>query len=138
MTAARFFPPAAPGSLLKGANTVPRRKDKHEPRQRDEPHLEAIRKVMCISCGIDPGGEAMHIRLTRVGKPITGMGLKPSDRFTLPGCHDCHMTQHREGEVTYYEQLGIDPLRMAATLFALSPDIDKMRAAVLNSFATRE
>lgn len=137
MTAARFFPPSPPGSLLKGAN-APRRKDKHEPRERDEEHLELVRLCSCVGCGRRPAGEAMHIRLTRFGKPITGMGLKPSDRYTLPGCHECHMTSHREGEVTYYEQLGIDPLKTADDLYAASPDGDKMEAVIINSFATRE
>lgn len=137
MTAARFFPPAAPGSLFKCASVKPR-KVKDGQRVRDEKHLAAIRKLPCCACGIDPGGEAAHIRMTRAGKPITGIGLKPSDEFCLPLCHDEHMQQHAQGEVLFWEQVGIDPLRMAANLFALSPDIDKMRATVLNSFATRE
>jgi hypothetical protein len=68
--------------------------------------------------------------MTRAGKPITGIATKPDDQFTAPGCHDCHMEQHRVGEASWWHGLGIDPLRLADALYRLSPNVEAMRAAV--------
>lgn len=126
----RIAAPAAPGSLFKQPR--PERKKKlqmgRKPRQRDSSHLEAIRQCPCVKCGIDPAGEAAHVRITREGKPIAGIGNKPDDAWTTPLCHDHHMEQHSVGEISFWAEVGIDPLKLAAKLYAVSPNTEAMRA----------
>jgi hypothetical protein len=132
MMATRISPPAPAGSLLKGQQPQPSKRDK-SPRQHSDGHLAAIRKLPCLNCGQEHAIEAAHIRQSAPGKPLTGMGLKPDDRYTVPLCHDCHMTQHRVGEKPFFAKLGIDPLKVASDLFEVSPDIAKMTLVVLTS-----
>lgn len=142
MTAHRLPFIAAPGALLKAPTPVRKvRQDMgRAPRQRDADHLEAIRQCPCVKCGMDPCGEAAHVRMTRTGKKISGIGNKPSDFFAVPLCRDCHGEQHRVGELSFWHNLEIDPLRLAETLYRLSPNIEAMRAAVFtaNIVAQRE
>jgi len=122
---------AAPGSLFKSGK--PHRKLKatgREPRERDEAHLDAIRQCPCIRCGIDPAGEAAHLRLTAPGKPNAGIGSKPHDRYVLPLCREDHDEQHRIGEVKFWKDVGIDPLVMAERLYRVSPNTEAMRSLV--------
>jgi hypothetical protein len=49
------------------------------------------------------------------------MGKKPSDFYTVPLCAFCHHRQHVIGERTFWEQLNLDPLKIAAELWAKSP-----------------
>jgi hypothetical protein len=47
------------------------------------------------------------------------MGRKVSDRFTVPVCRLHHRELHRRGnERAWWENRGIDPLPLAATLWA--------------------
>lgn len=120
------------GSLLK--QPKPARKPKldlgREPRIRDEAHLEAIRRCSCLGCGMDPCGEAAHVRMSSAahGKR-NALGAKPHDKWSLPLCHDCHMRQHGQGEEAFWAELGLNPLLLAARLFSLSPNVEAMRAA---------
>jgi hypothetical protein len=83
-------------------------------------HLAWLRSLgMCICCGaVVLNIEAMHIRAGTDG----GTGIKPSDRFALPGCHACHMRQHQIGELAFWAELGIDPLDYSARLWAVTGD----------------
>jgi hypothetical protein len=46
------------------------------------------------------------------------MGRKVSDKFTVPVCRIHHRELHRRGnERDWWESQGIDPLKMAATLW---------------------
>lgn len=115
--------PAAPiGSLLKQAQPVKRRKLDlgRKPREKDDGYLALIRQCPCVVCGISPSREAAHVRMTREGKPIAGIGSKPDDRWSLPICHDDHMEQHRIGEISFWADVGIDPIKLAASLYAAS------------------
>lgn len=127
--AGRVSPPSPPGSLFKGE--TPKRTKKKDmgraPRAHDAQHLEDVRQCPCLKCGIDPAGEAAHIRMTRDGKPITGMGAKPDDKYALPLCHSDHMEQHRVGELAFWREVGIDPLKVAERLYA-APGVEAMRA----------
>jgi len=137
--ASRISPPATPGLLLKGSAPVKKRRLKlgRNPRERDEEHLSAIRVLQCISCGLDQGCEAAHIRMSRGKGTGGGTGLKPSDEFTLPLCSGCHRQQHAEGEESFYEAIDLDPHLAAAKLYAVSPSIDTMRAIVALFLASR-
>lgn len=145
--AARVFPVAAVGSLLKGS-TIPRDAPREKRtkagktrkgRTLDPKYLALIRRCPCISCDTDPARVAAHIRYPRPGQPPTGIGVKPSDRDSTPLCPRCHTdapgAQHTRGEREWWAALGIDPHALADDLAAAAPSIEKMRAVV---FRTRE
>jgi hypothetical protein len=119
------------GSLLKGAvPTKARKTEKPGARKTDGEHLEAVRQCSCLACGADPAGEAAHVRMTAPGKTSPGMGRRPDDEHTVPLCHACHMRQHEIGEVKFWADVGVDPLKVAAALYRMSPRTEAMRAAV--------
>lgn len=142
----RISPIAPPGSLLKGGiATDPKKRHKskrgkssredHNPK--DEKYLALLRRCPCLGCDNDPAGIAAHVRMTRVGKPITGAGLRPGDRWALPLCASCHTdgpkAQHKAGEVLFWQRLGIDPLPLCQRLHKAAPDIQDMRAIVFQA-----
>jgi len=143
----RISPIAPFGSLLKGASREPVTKPARpnaarsakaaKGRDLDPKHLAAVRRCPCLSCDSDPAGEAAHVRMTRAGKPIAGTGAKPADRWSLPLCPKCHTkdkaAQHRVGEPAFWSALGLDPLKIAADLYSVSPDIEAMRAVTLKA-----
>lgn len=69
---------------------------------RDRKHLQSIRQLPCLYMSSECAGdtEACHIRSYTDG----GMGLKPSDCYTIPMCQSCHRKQHQMGEVSFHEQ----------------------------------
>jgi hypothetical protein len=90
-------------------------------------HLAFVRALgICLCCGRVGPVEAMHVRSGTDG----GMGLKPSDRFTVPGCHDCHVRSHQVGEQTFWGALGIDPLDCACRLWTVTGDEEQGRRAI--------
>lgn len=46
-----------------------------------------------------------------------GGGEKSDDKWTLPGCDDCHKRQHRGNEMKFWREIGIDPHLLALTLW---------------------
>lgn len=135
----RIAPPAAPGSLFK--QPAPARKKKlqmgRQVRERDTEHLEAVRACPCISCGLDNRCEAAHIRISRGRDTGGGTALKPSDNLVTPLCVGCHREQHAGSEVQFWEAIGIDPFLVAAKLYAVSPNVELMRAIVHLFIAAR-
>lgn len=122
----RVTAPDIPGSLFKRPQPIRRREKDPD---RDPVHLAAIRMLPCLACGRDPCGEAAHVRMGS----LAGMGRKPPDRLTVPLCHECHMTQHSCGELSFYADLGIAPTILADRLYGVSPNIAKMRAMVMEA-----
>ena len=98
---------------------VPRGKRKPNLR-RKATHLAFIRLLPCVACGLEGFSQATHVRNGADG----GTGLKSSDRFNLPLCGTCHMRQHARGEVTFWGNLGIDPLDAASRLWTVSGDVE--------------
>lgn len=128
--------PRAPfGSLLKSAEPKRKRKPVKSARDRDDAHLAAVRRLPCLRCDNDPAGVAAHVRLAEAPwKPITGIGIKPDDKWTVPLCDDCHTrdrdSQHNVGEPVFWARLLLNPLKIAADLYAVSPDVAKMRDVI--------
>jgi hypothetical protein len=90
---------------------------KRKPNLRVRPkHHEFIRRLPCLSCFWPAPSECAHVRVGSDG----GTGLKPSSRFTVPLCTDCHREQHSVGEITFWSKLGIDPIDAACRLWAVS------------------
>ena len=146
MNASRFPTNFPPGSLLKQDQPNRHRKAmrRAQARHRDESYLDKVRQCPCLNCGIDPAGQAAHVRMTREGKPITGMGVRPSDEHTLPLCNECHVggkeSQHAIGEREFWHRLGSDPLQMCERLYRSKESPERMRALcfVANEIATNE
>ena len=85
-------------------------------------HADFIRSLPCCACGAPPRSEQAHIRAGTDG----GMGLRPSDRYSLPLCAGCHRTgpgaQHVVGELAFWAALGVDPYGLAEHLWTNSGD----------------
>jgi hypothetical protein len=94
------------------------------PREKNDRHLDFIRSLPCASCRDDTATEAAHLRTGNLeyGKRHTGMAEKPADLWVLPLCGRCHRAQHSANEINFWANLGIDPFRLALSLFAASGD----------------
>jgi hypothetical protein len=103
-----------------------------QPRQEDRKHLAAIRQLPCLCCGTRPAREAAHLRMRSPehGKPSTGIGTRPDDKWSVPLCHRCHMDQHKHGEREWWESQGIDPMPVAIELYCFSPNIERMTGII--------
>lgn len=94
---------------------------KMKPSRKAPGHLDDIRRLPCILSGRP--AEAAHIRYAdaKHGKPITGMGQKPHDKYTVPLCPELHRLlkgcQHDSDERAWWAQFGIDPIAVALALY---------------------
>lgn len=70
---------------------------------RNPKRLAAIRRLPCVRCG-DPKSQAAHSNSAKHGK---GRGIKASDEFTVPLCHECHgsFDQYKLGDRAESEEL---------------------------------
>jgi hypothetical protein len=98
--------------------TVGRGKPKPDLRRRMQ-HLTFVRQLPCVACGKAAPSEAAHVR----SGSDAGAGMKPSDRYSVSLCTDCHALQHQFGELTFWSVLRIDPLNVAFRLWTVSGDI---------------
>jgi hypothetical protein len=106
-------------------------------RERDREHLRFVASQPCLVCGRTPS-DAHHIKFAEQG----AMARKVSDRFTVPICRLHHRELHRRGnERIWWQNQGIDPLVVAATLWArthaVAPEAeivdDRDRSSGINS-----
>jgi hypothetical protein len=106
-----------------------------EPRERDERHLRAIRACPCVLCKGE--AEAAHVRYgdPERGKRGVGIGERPSDCWVCPLCPQHHRladdSQHSGNERLFWTRHGIDPLALAARLYAVSPDVEAMTRIIM-------
>ena len=61
--------------------------------------------------------ECAHVRMGTDG----GMGLKPSDRWTISLCHDHHVEQHQIGERAFEERYDLSMKGLAREFAQRSP-----------------
>ena len=104
------------------APRIPRRVAPLEPKpslRRRAQHLAFIRQLPCVACGKAAPSEAAHVRSGSDG----GAGIKPSDRYSVSLCTDCHALQHQFGELTFWSVLRLDPLNVALRLWTISGDL---------------
>ncbi len=96
------------------------------PVARYEEHKRFIRSLPCVICGDATTTECAHVRMAdaRAGKPITGMGTKPADHWTVPLCGRHHRRQHEVGEAHFWSSYGIDPVFKAMAFWIHSGDIE--------------
>lgn len=107
------------------------------PREKDDKHLDFVRSLPCCVCGNDIETETAHLRSGNLayGKRHTGMQEKPHDMWSLPLCGRHHREQHQVNEVKFWTNQGIDPWRLALSLFASSGD-SEMAYAILERQGT--
>lgn len=96
---------------------ISRKSDKAEKGRRSPAHRAWVRGHACSACGTETAIECAHVREGTDG----GMGIKPSDRWTVSLCRDCHATQHRIGEGPFERANGINLKALASEFFRNSP-----------------
>lgn len=110
------------------------RSTKRRPRVHDNDFLGFVRSLPCIVTGAQ--AEAAHIRFASAlhGKPSTGMGTRPDDRWVVPLSppehrlnNDC---QHSGSEMGYWQRKNIDPVVVSALIFSHF-HADDQKAALL-------
>ena len=116
----RLTPPAPIGSMLKSSSaerTAPRK----DASDSDAAYLARVRLLPCLYCGVEPCGEAAHVKFSSsaFGK-ANSFGKRPHDRDALPLCRDDHQNarhaQHRGSEEAFWQGLGISPYLVASRL----------------------
>ncbi|HYM31826.1 MAG TPA: hypothetical protein VEU47_11025 [Candidatus Cybelea sp.] len=136
----RLTPPAPYGSQLK-CNAVPAPPRKTES-GKDADYLALIRQLPCLYCGVEPCGEAAHVRLASAafGKS-SGLGKKPDDCWALPLCGEDHRNarhaQHKRSEAEFWASLGINPLIVCERLFKQRGDYAAMRMVIVVAISER-
>ena len=95
-----------------------------EPRIEDKAFLVFVREQRCCVCGAPPPVQAAHIRMASLahGKRETGRGERPSDKWTVGLCSDCHLdgpnAQHKMGEKRFWQSHNLNPFVIAQRLYA--------------------
>lgn len=130
-------PPPPYGSLLKAPREKRwRRLSPAEKREgRDEAYLAKVRQLPCCICGFTGPVTVHHLKST--GQ--RGGAMKSPDRFGLPLCQfphgqDCHGEIEAAGsknERKWFKDRGIEPLALAAALYAARLSVEGMRRILL-------
>ena len=96
-------------------------------RERDRDHLRFVAAQPCLVCGRTPS-DPHHIKFVEQ----RAMGRKVSDRFSVPICRLHHRELHRRGnERAWWQSQGIDPLVIAASLWARTHAVEQTAADVV-------
>lgn len=103
---------------------ISRKSDKAEKGRRSPAHCAWVRGHSCSVCGTETAIECAHVREGTDG----GMGIKPSDRWTISLCKDHHAEQHRIGEGPFERRHGINMKALAAEFFRNSPHRFKLES----------
>lgn len=96
-----------------------------------EAHLAMLRNMPCVVCHKAPAGTVHHLK---AGTGERGMGVKSTDRWTLPMCFDDHETVERVGtrnENNHFRGLGIDSFTLAIALWGARGDEALIRKLIL-------
>lgn len=101
---------------------IKRDSGRKEAGKRSPAHRAWVRGHACSACGSQSGIECAHVRDGTDG----GVGIKPSDRWTISLCSECHRKQHQLGEGTFSYLYGIDMRALAEEFYRRSPHKGKM------------
>ena len=85
--------------------------------KRSPAHRSFVRSHACCACGASAAIECAHVRDGTDG----GTGIKPSDRWCISLCRDCHSRQHQIGERAFEREAGIDMKALAIRFLSISP-----------------
>lgn len=140
----RILPVSSPGALLKRVDTQPRpqRKRLEQGDGRDVGYLAMVRQMPCLYCGVEPCGEAAHVKYSCAAFGMKNMiGKRVEDSRALPLCRDDHQNakhaQHKGSEEAFWLALGINPYLTCQRLYAQRGDVVAMRAVVFCVIAER-
>ena len=98
-------------------------------RERDRDHLRFVASQPCLVCGRTPS-DPHHIKFAEQ----RAMGRKVSDKFAVPICRLHHRELHRRGnERAWWESQAIDPLIIAATLWAKTHAVAAAEAEIVGA-----
>jgi hypothetical protein len=87
-------------------------------------HCAWVRGHQCSVPGCDqPTIECAHVRTGSDG----GIGLKPSDQYTISLCREHHAEQHRIGEPLFEKRYGMNLVALARQFAERSPHLKKWR-----------
>jgi hypothetical protein len=101
---------------------ISRDSGRKEAGKRSPAHRKWIRGWACVACGSETAIECAHVRTGTDG----GVGIKPSDRWTIPLCKECHTRQHQVGEDAFEKERGLNMKAVAEKLFRDSPHRGKL------------
>jgi hypothetical protein len=93
-----------------------------QPRKRNPAYLAWVRLQGCsCGCNAPPKSDAAHIRSGSIhyGKEYPGLQRRPDDSWCVPLARACHMRQHDQGELQFWEARGKDPFYLALRYNAL-------------------
>jgi hypothetical protein len=95
-------------------------------------HLKFVRNLPCLISGERKNVDAAHVRYVdhRFGKRMTGGSEKPDDKWTVPLRRDLHEEQHGGNERAFWQRHGVDPVAVAAALWAVSGDDDAAEVVI--------
>lgn len=96
---------------------IKHKSDKAEKGRRSPAHRAWIRGFACSACGSTTAIECAHARVGTDG----GTGIKPSDKWCLSLCKDCHTRQHQIGEPAFEAEHKINMRELAEAFFKASP-----------------
>lgn len=99
-----------------------RKSGKAEKPRRSPAHRQWVRGHACSACGSETTIECAHVRNGTDG----GTGIKPSDRWAISLCRDCHSEQHRIGEASFERKHGINMKALAEAFYRASPHRHKL------------
>lgn len=85
--------------------------------KRSPAHRAFVRSHACCACGSQAAIECAHVRVGTDG----GTGHKPSDKWTISLCKECHSRQHQIGEPAFEREHGINMKALATEFFRRSP-----------------
>jgi hypothetical protein len=100
-------------------------------------HLDAVRALPCLRCGLALRNDAHHLRK---GLPVgeRGMGRRAADRYSLPLCRACHEAVEATGDdEAVLASWGIDGRAVAAALWRVRGDRKSMARIVARSLNAR-
>jgi hypothetical protein len=98
------------------------KKEKRASRWRSQAHCNFVRSHACSVCLSTAGIEVAHVRMGSGA----GIGQKPDDWRTVSLCKDCHASQHKVGERTFW--LGRNVEALIEAFCHVSPKAAEIRA----------
>lgn len=115
---------------VRGAKSPHKNSERYKERPgMSEAHLKMIRDLPCSICNRDRCGEAHHLK-SQTGE--RGTGLRSTDRWAVPMCHDDHMEVERAGtkqETAWFCERGVINVHLLAQdLWGARGEPEKMRA----------
>jgi hypothetical protein len=93
-------------------------------RYRSREHLRYVAQQACLLCGRKPS-DPHHLSFTQP----RALGRKVSDEFAVPLCRGHHRAVHRSrDERAWWQQAGIDPIKVARRLWKATRGIGRRRS----------